>query len=122
MDKQMQTSDSTCIPTETPWNTIILETKNRELFEDFCNRNNIPFKVIEVNQEICSYCIRDGFDTIDVEIYILSLKETPWDEETFEFFHYLRIMQFYGEPMYEYEFFARNTDVFEKLFPQLIKT
>ena len=53
MKEKMKTVEENIILPKAPWITFSVDTEYRELFENFCNRNQIPFEEVYTgDQEI----------------------------------------------------------------------
>lgn len=95
---------------EPPWIYLAIETENMKTFEAFCERNQIPFEVIDSSEEntICS--VRDGLDANDVFSYMLRTTCKEGDLETAAIIHMLFQVRTGCVPQYEYETHAYRTE------------
>ena len=103
MKEEMKLVEEEIVLPEAPWITFSIDTEHRELFENFCNRNQIPFKEMYVGDEEITCCVRDGIDEQDVCSYMLKKTLTPGDLETYDLIHMLFLLRIYWAPQYEYE-------------------
>ena len=98
---------------EPPWIHISIKTEKMEAFEAFCERNHIPFEMVDSSEEdtICS--VRDGLDSKDVFSYMLRSTYQEGDVETVAIIHMLRQLRTGCFPQYEYELYAYRTEADE---------
>lgn len=109
MKEKMKTVEENIILPKAPWITFSIDTEHRELFENFCNRNQIPFEEVYAGNQEITYCVRDGIDEKDVCSYMLRKTLTPGDLETYDLIHMLFLLRIYWAPQYEYEFHIYRT-------------
>lgn len=103
MKEDMKTVEEVVALPEAPWITFSIDTEHRELFEIFCNRNQIPFAEVYVRDEEVTYSVRDGIDEQDVCSYILRRTFIPGDLETYDLIRMLFLRRVYWAPQYDYE-------------------
>lgn len=103
MKEKMETVEEAVVLPEAPWISFSIDSKNRELFENFCDRNQIPFEEVYVGEEAINYCVRNGIDAQDVHSYMLRKTLIPGDLETYDLIHMLFLLRIYWVPQYEYE-------------------
>ena len=103
MKEDMKTVGEVVALPEAPWITFSIDTEHRELFEIFCNRNQIPFAEVYVRDEEVTYSVRDGIDEQDVCSYILRRTFIPGDLETYDLIRMLFLRRVYWAPQYDYE-------------------
>lgn len=103
MKEKMKTVEEEVVLQEALWITCSINTEHRELFENFCNRNQIPFEEVYVGEEAITYCVRDGIDAQDVCSYMLRKTLIPGDLETYDWIHMLFLLRICWAPQYEYE-------------------
>lgn len=89
---------------EAPWIDISIKPENMELFEAFCERNHIPFEVIDSSAEAITCSVREGMDVKDVMAYMLRKSLTPEDTDTCECVYMLFLMRHSWIPEYDYEY------------------
>ena len=109
MKEKMKTVEENIILPKAPWITFSVDTEYRELFENFCNRNQIPFEEVYTGDQEITYCVRDGIDEKDVCSYMLRKTLTPGELETYDLIHMLFLQRIYWAPQYEYEFHIYRT-------------
>lgn len=103
MNEKMNPVEEEYTLPEAPWINISIDSENMELFKAFCERNRIPFEVIDSTSEkfICS--VRDGLDAKDITAYMLQKTLNPEDKDTCECVYLLFIMRHTWSPEYDYE-------------------
>ena len=87
---------------EAPWIDISIGPENLELFKAFCERNRIPFEVINSTAEKIVCSVRDGMDIKDVVSYMLRKTVTPGDTENYRLIYMLFQLRVCWDPQYEY--------------------
>ena len=87
-----------------PWVYISIEPENMEVFEAFCERNRIPYEMIDSTAETITCAVRDGIDVKDVMAYMLRKTITPEDKDTCECVYLLFLMRHSWIPEYDYEY------------------
>ena len=92
------------------WVDFVIEKENRESFESFCRRNQIPFSEVRNDEEEILYRVRDGVDEMDVYTYMLHMTHIPEGDRDEEIWMTLRMMRMYYAPTYEYEYFVFRTE------------
>lgn len=90
------------------WVNFVIESKNREIFEDFCMRNQIPFSEVRKDEEEIIYLVRDGVDEMDVYTYMLHMTYIPGEDRE-EIWMTLSVMRMYYAPTHKYEHFVFRT-------------
>ena len=95
---------------DAPWVSFVVSPNEREIFEDFCMRNQIPFSEERKDEEKTIYLVRDGIDEMDVYTYMLYMTHIPGEGREEEIWMTLRMMRLYYAPTYEYEYFVFRTE------------
>ena len=93
-----------------PWVSFVVSPNDREIFEDFCMRNKIPFSEERKDEEEIIYLVRDGIDEMDVYTYMLYMTHIPGEGRDEEIWMTLRMMRMYYVPSYEYEHLVFRTE------------
>ena len=110
MKEEMKTVEENVVLPEAPWITFSIETEHRELFENFCNRNQIPFEEVHMGDEKITYCVRDGIDEQDVCSYMLRITYVPGNWEVNNIIYCLFQLRLYFCPQFMYELNAFRTE------------
>ena len=72
-------------------------------FEQFCQRNGIPFSRFDGANGEMIYLVRNGLDYIDAMIFVLKALTDRRDADLLNKINHLILMRYYYVPVYDYE-------------------
>ena len=90
---------------EQTYEKIVVTAKHRTEFEEFCDRNGIPFSMPTIADDDYSYWIRTGMDFDDAAIMAHKKLWTGEDKKDVNFINSLVMKHLFREVCFWYELF-----------------